>query len=81
MEDALVRDTGTAVGKRHRTSTLVADITNPEKRAKSDPGREADGSTRESISARSQDSSAPSEPQLQISTAVRLEHFRPVGRE
>ncbi len=83
MEDALVRDTGTAVGKRHRTSTPVADVANPEKRAKSDPGRsqEAEGSTREPIPVQSRDSSAPSETQLQMSTAVRLEHFRPVGRD
>ena len=83
MEDALVRGTGTAAGKRHQTSTLVADVTNPEKRAKSDPGQdqEAEGSTREQTPAQPRDSSAPSKPQLQMSTAVRLERFRPLGKD
>ncbi len=83
VEDALVWGTGAAVGKRHRTSTPVADVTNPEKRAKSDTGQsqEVEGSTREPISVQSQDSSAPGETQLQMSTAVRLERVRPMGRD
>ncbi len=83
MEDALVQGTGTAMGKRHRISTPVADVTNPEKRAKSDSswGKEEEGSTLEPIAASPQDSSVPGEPQLQKSTAVRLEHVRPVGKD
>ncbi len=82
MEEALVRGTGAAVGKRHRTSTPVADVTNPEKRAKSDPGQgqEAEGSMREQIPTKPRDSSAPGEPQLQMSTAVWLERFRTLGK-
>ncbi len=43
VEDALIRDTGTATGKRHQTSTPVAEVANPEKRAKSDLGRDTVG--------------------------------------
>ncbi len=83
MEDALVRDTGVAVGKRHRTSTPVVDVANPEKCAKSDPGQsqEVGGSTREPIPLQSRDLAAPGETQLQMSTAVQLERFRPMGRD
>ncbi len=83
MEDALIRDTGTATGKRHRTSTPVAEVTNPEKRAKSDPGRdpEGEGLARERTPVQPRDSLAIGEPQLQMSTAVRLERFRPVGKD
>ena len=81
VEDALVRGTGTATGKLHRTSTPIAEVTNPEKRVKSDPGRdpEADGSTREPTPAQPRNSPATGEPQLQMSTAVRLERFRSLG--
>ncbi len=71
------------MGKRHRTSTPVADVTNPEKCAKSDSGwgQDEEGSTHEPIAAPPLDLSVPSEPQLQMSTAVPLEHFRPVGKD
>ena len=83
VEDALVQDTGTATGKRHRTSTPIAEVTNPEKRAKSDPSRdpETEGSARELAPAQPRDSPTTSEPQLQMSTAVRLERFRPLGKD
>ncbi len=83
VENALVRDTGTATGKRYRTSTPITEITNPEKRAKSDPGRdpEMEGSERELTHVQPRDSSATGEPQLQMSTAVRLEWFRPFGKD
>ena len=83
VEDALVRGTGTATGKRHRTSTPIAEVTNPEKWAKSDPGRDPgmEGSAHEPTPAQPRDSSATGDPQLQMSTAVRLEHFRPLGKD
>ncbi len=60
----------------------MADVTNPEKLAKSDPGRdqEAEESMRGPTPAKPRDSSALGEPQLQMSTAVQLERFRPLGK-
>ncbi len=83
VKDALVRNAGTATGKRHRTSTPIAEGTNPEKRAKSDPGREPEmeGAAHELTPALPRGSSATGEPQLQMSTAVRLERFRSLEEE
>ncbi len=82
VEDALIRDTGTAIGKRHRTSTLVAEVANPEKRAKSDLGRDTVGEelAQERAPVQPRDPPVISEPQLQMSAAVRLERFRPLGK-
>ncbi len=83
VEEALIRGTKAAVKKRHRTSTPVADVTNPEKGAKSDPGRdqEAEGPMRGPTPAKPRDSAASCEPQLKMSTAVWLERFRPLGKD
>ena len=83
MEDALIRGTGTATGKRHRTSTPVAEVANPEKRVKSDLGWDMVGEelAHERAPVQPRDPPAISEPQLQMSTAVRLERFRPLGKD
>ena len=83
VEEALIKGIEAAAKKRHRTSTLVADVINPEKRAKSDPGRDREekGPIRDLTPARPRDSSASCEPQLRMSTAVRLERFQPLGRD
>ena len=39
VEQALIRGTEAAAKKRHRTSTPIMEVTNPEKRANSNPGR------------------------------------------
>ncbi len=83
VEEALIRGTEAAAKKRHRTSTPVAYVTNPEKRAKSDQGqdREVEGPIRDPTPARPRDSSTSCEPQLKMSPAVRLERFQPLEKD
>ena len=82
MEQALIRGTEAAAKKRHQTSTPVLDVRNPEKRAKSDPGRdqETEDPICDPTPSNPQDSSAPFEPQLKMSPTVRLERFQPLGK-
>ncbi len=83
VEQALIRGTQVAAKKRHQTSTPVLDITNPEKCTKSDPSRdqEAEGPIHDPTPANPRDSPASCEPQLKMSPALRLEHFRPLGKD
>ncbi len=78
----MIRGTEAAAKKRHQTSTPVADVTNPEKHAKSDPsrGQEAEGPIRDPTPANPRDSSTSCGPQLKMSPAVRLERFWPLGK-
>ena len=82
MGQALIRGTEAAAKKRHQTSTPVLDVTNPEKRAKSDSGRdqETEEPIRDPAPINLQDSSAPCGPQLKMSPAVQLERFQPLGK-
>ncbi len=59
----------------------MAEVANPEKRAKSELGRDMVGEelAPERAPARSRDPPIVSEPRLQMSAAVQLERFRPVG--
>ncbi len=83
VEQALIRSTEAAAKKRHRTSTPVAEVTNPEKRAKSDPGRdqETEDPNCDPTPIHPPDSSAPGEPKLKMSPGVRLERFQPLEKE
>ncbi len=83
VEEALIRGTEAAAKKRHRTSTPVADVTNPEKRAKSDLARdqEAEGPIRNPTPADPRDPSASCEPQVKMSPAVQLERFQLLGKD
>ena len=79
IEQALIRGTKAAAKKRHRTSTPILEVTNPEKRAKSSPGQdqEMEDTACDLSRINPQNSSAPGEPKLRISPAVWLERFQP----
>ncbi len=83
MEQALIRGSEAAAKKRHRTSTPVLEVANPEKRAKSDPGQnlEIGDSSHDPTPIRPRDLPTSCEPQLEMSPAVQLECFRPLEKE
>ncbi len=60
----------------------MLDVTNPEKRAKSDPGwdLETGDPNRDPTPIHPRDSSAPCEPQLGMSPTLWLECFQPLGK-
>ncbi len=82
IKQALIGATEAAAKKRQRTDTPVREVTNPEKRAKSNPdqNREAEGATSGLSCADPRDLSARCQPQLEMIPAVRLERFKPLEK-
>ncbi len=80
VEKALIRGTEPAAKKRQQTNTPVLEVTNPEKRAKSNPGQdqETEGVTLDPSRIDPRDSSAHCELKLRMSPTVRLECFQPL---